>query len=133
MRRSATSRVRVYQPCKVAAMTPGAVCADHPAVPSIGTCNRCGRFMCTQCRPGDALFCTQCLPLATDPLGVLASPFSLQETLRNGFRMFFPVMTPVVIISLVFSVPGGLMTAALAGASETSNLRVTNIYDALVG
>ena len=36
-------------------------CARHPAVRSVTTCKRCGRFACAQCLPNLDELCTDCV------------------------------------------------------------------------
>ncbi len=124
-------------------MTPGssgqlsAVCPEHPESPSIATCARCGRFLCATCRvTADPPLCRSCQPLALDPLGIVSTPFSLGATLRNGWRMFVPVLPAVLVIAFVFSVPAGLISAAVENAGVSDGLaaqRAVNFYDAFIG
>jgi len=116
-------------------MTPGlaAVCPEHPEQPSVATCTRCGRFLCTGCRvSADPALCRTCAPLALDPLGILSTPFGASGTLRNGWRMFAPVLPQVLAIATVFSIPAGLISAGLADSGVGAE-RVVNLYDALIG
>ncbi len=66
-------------------------------------------------------------------------PYNLGDALKNGLKMFTPVTGQVVFISLLFSVPAGLLSWAMSrGADETlretsNNLKVTNIYNSIIG
>jgi hypothetical protein len=46
-----------------------AACTAHPASVAVGTCGRCGNFLCETCRTrwGDAVVCTACLERALRP------------------------------------------------------------------
>jgi hypothetical protein len=69
------------------AATAPPLCALHPALPSAGTCARCGRFACERCfHPGTGR-CVEC-DLRTDPLGVRAGPFSISRSLESGWKLF---------------------------------------------
>jgi hypothetical protein len=120
-------------------MTPVAVCPQHPAVASIANCTRCGRFLCAECRVSEnPPLCAACRPLALDPLGILSMPFNAGNTVRNGLRMFTPVLQAVVGITFAFSVPAGLLSWALSQPDDSTrttfnNLRLVTFYDALVG
>lgn len=130
-------------------MTPGAVCPVHPDAEAVATCQRCGRFLCAACRVTlEPARCADCSALVADPLGILAAPFSIEATLRNGGRMLAPVLPKVALIALLFSMPAGLLNDALSppGLEDDSSLspssrglrrnlgeRVVRLYDALVG
>lgn len=47
-----------------------ALCATHPDEAAIGTCARCGRFVCGECRTDSAL-CTACVALEVSALPAL--------------------------------------------------------------
>lgn len=56
-------------------MTPGSVCAAHPAVPASGACDRCGTFGCEQCLQliGVNRLCAACLQRQAGSLPPLAT------------------------------------------------------------
>lgn len=56
-------------------MTPGSVCAAHPAVPSSGACDRCGTFGCERCLQliGVDRLCAACLQRQAGSLPPLAA------------------------------------------------------------
>lgn len=123
-------------------MTPAlaAVCPDHPQSPSVATCSRCGRFVCAVCLRSDAPpLCPACAPRVADPLGVLSAPFSFGNAVGYGVRMLLPVWGKALLLSVLFSIPGGWISWLSAPADDESLTQVgrsiqrSNIYDALVG
>ncbi|MBL8952276.1 MAG: hypothetical protein JNK82_15970 [Myxococcaceae bacterium] len=119
----------------------GAVCPEHPQSPSVGTCTRCGRFVCAGCRVvSDPVLCRACAPMAMDPLGIVSAHFSAGATLRNGWRMFITVLPVLLPIAAIFSVPAGLISAGVESLAVRDSMRATidsqrvvNFYDALIG
>ncbi len=116
------------------------LCPLHPTEPSVATCSRCGRFLCARCvRYPTPPLCEDCFPKFTDPLGILSAPFGVGTALRNGTRMLVPVLGPVMLLTLIFAIPGGLMSLATASSGEPTmretlkELRVNNLFDSLVG
>lgn len=84
-----------------------ALCPEHPEQPSIAACERCGRFLCLGCLASkEPPRCAPCAARVTDPLGILAVPFSIQGALRHGWRIFLTAFPGIFLVSLVFSVPG---------------------------
>jgi hypothetical protein len=119
-------------------MTPApaltAVCPLHPERESVATCTRCGRFMCIGCQAVDEPpVCESCAPLFIDPLQIKAAHFSLWNTARNGLRMWSAVLPKVLLITTAFSIPGGLLSYAVATRLPKSTRSFGNLYDALIG
>jgi hypothetical protein len=50
----------------------GSACAVHPEAPSVGTCGRCGSFMCVACDGGGSL-CRPCIDRQLDPARLAAA------------------------------------------------------------
>jgi hypothetical protein len=75
--------------------------------------------------------CSACLPLATDPLGILGQAFELGAVIRNGFKLAMPVFPQVAIVALIFAVPGGLVDLWAKGLNRPHN--IGNLYDGLIG
>lgn len=78
-------------------MTLSSMCAEHPNAPSVVTCQRCGRFCCTNCLPQFET-CPQCVARAT----VSVPPIEGRAT--------------VATVALIASVGMHVLMAAIAGA-----------------
>ncbi len=117
-------------------MTPEfATCPEHPEAPALGTCARCGRFVCGACRAG--AYCRACAETANDPLGVVATPFSLGASVRNGFRLFGAVLPELLVLAAIFAVVSTLFSMAVSAiphaGAESPFTRLTSVFDWLVG
>ncbi|HYV45117.1 MAG TPA: hypothetical protein VFA20_09670 [Myxococcaceae bacterium] len=101
----------------VAAAPP--LCAQHPDLPSLGTCARCGRFACEQCFQPESGLCAECSQRTADPLGVLG-PFSVGQTLASGWKLLAAARWTALGASVgmtLASVAFGFITARVLSAS----------------
>ena len=86
------------------AAAPRALCAIHVETPAVGTCTRCGNYMCTECT-GDGRF--EMCPACRERLGVGDFPFSRNEWSVGGlfnlswerFKQHWPLL---VVATLIF-------------------------------
>jgi hypothetical protein len=109
-----------------------ALCPEHPEQPSIAACERCGRFLCQRCVASkEPPHCSPCAARVRDPLGILAVPFSIQGALRHGWQLFLNAFPGILFVSLLFSVPGGLLTYFSATEGYSQNL--SSVYDITLG
>jgi hypothetical protein len=110
------------------------VCPEHPEQPSVAACERCGRFLCEACRVSEQPpRCAPCNARMADPLGILAQPFSIAAALRNGWRLFLGAFPGILAVSVIFSIPSGLITYALETSGSSSNGRLYEVTLGLVG
>src|SRR4051812_16641790 len=84
-------------------MTPSAQCAVHPQVVALGTCGRCGNFMCDECSlSGSELNCAKCRAL----IGAGPFPFArddhafgkIWEFSYDAFKREWLMMSVAVLI-----------------------------------
>jgi hypothetical protein len=105
-------------------------CADHPTLPVIGSCARCGRFICSRCDSATAgnRYCGPCRKLL-DPVG----PVGLGGWLAlPGLAMGFVLLVAVIAVPVELgrarqnlSLPGlahWLLSLGLAIADGTAFL-----------
>lgn len=94
--------------------SPTARCAQHPDVPALEVCGRCGGFLCADCKIqfGAKVLCSACYarnetkssPLPVVPIGLaMAWPFVLGEMNLNGGwgTVVASVSAPVLAIPAV--------------------------------
>jgi len=119
-----------------AALQPIAVCPEHPERASISPCERCGRFLCDECLASRSPpRCPACDAKVSDPLGVVAQPFTIGGALGNGWKLFTNTLPQLLPICLVVGVLGGLLTHALESSSlsRTSSIRLGQLFDVTIG
>jgi hypothetical protein len=108
------------------------LCPEHPEQRSIAACERCGRFLCQSCLVSkEPPRCAPCAARVTDPLGILAVPFSIQGALSHGWQLFRHAFPGILLVSLLFSVPGGLLT--YVSATEGYSQHLSTVYDVTLG
>jgi hypothetical protein len=85
----------------------------HPGNPSIGTCERCGNFLCGVCRTRwyDRVLCTACVERALDTQE--ARPEEARAHLRRAILALV-----FGLVAWLFSVLAGLLTAAAAKGDD---------------
>ena len=84
-----------------AAQSEVARCPEHSERESIGTCSRCGRFVCEGCPTDGQGNCAQCTLRLKDPLlDALAQPFSFRSVLRGSWKLVIAKPAPVLLAAL---------------------------------
>jgi hypothetical protein len=103
-------------------MTPGSMCAKHPAVAAVGTCSRCGTFGCNQCLSSTAdgnqptflqqqgWLCADCLARGLTDLPSLEG----RAQLAKGGLIFMAIAH--IVLAGLGAVPGEAAQLALGGA-----------------
>jgi hypothetical protein len=80
----------------------GAVCPTHPERPSVGTCARCGRFLCGECRAFDPPpTCAACLARGRDAMLLGNQGLTAGGTLSLSLKLMratAPVLATAVAI-----------------------------------
>ena len=84
-----------------AAEAEAARCPEHPERESVGTCSRCGRFVCIECRGASAAFprCPACTALEPD-LALNDPPLRYSFAVKEAARL--------VMDSIGFVMAGGV-------------------------
>ena len=89
--------------------SPGtARCPSHPERIAVAACTRCGSFICESCAASvDPPFCAPCFAKRGIPL--LAEPFSFGGAFGGSFKLFLPVVGPILGACAIVAVPLGLL------------------------
>ncbi|MFP2930378.1 B-box zinc finger protein [Pyxidicoccus sp. 3LG] len=124
------------QPADAALPESRPVCPEHPDLPSVATCERCGRFLCETCAvTRSPPRCGDCHQRLGNGFGVLTEPFSIGQSLSGGWRLFRHALPTILPLALLFGIPGGLFTHFLESNTEDAVRiwRWTSIYESLMG
>jgi len=102
------------------------LCAQHPDLPSAGTCARCGRFACESCFQPEQGLCVECARRTVDPLGVLG-PFSIGRALASGWKLFAAARWTALGVSVAMALVGTLTSflAAQVVSADPASLALS--------
>jgi len=101
----------------------GARCSIHTESPALGTCGRCGRFICFDCRwpsPGEHR-CRECATRAP------SSPLEFGGWLVLAMLALFA--TPLIFAAVLFGFVAAVQYAGWAGLAEQPHWLAVNLWN----
>jgi hypothetical protein len=114
--------------------TAGAVCPVHPEQPSVGTCVRCGRFLCSGCRSVHAPpTCPECAARNRDVLGLGGQGLTVGGTLSIAFKLMRATTPVLAVVVAIGSAIGIALELGLPDLPRSAGNLIDRVYDLTVG
>ncbi|MFO0595623.1 MAG: hypothetical protein U0228_09970 [Myxococcaceae bacterium] len=115
-----------------------AICSTHPGVPALGACARCGRFVCDVCTVElQPRLCTTCANTLGDAWGLRGRSFDLLHAFRTGLGLVLAEAPALIVLALLFAGPAAALQLLVPPGDDlktlSASIRLTNLYDTLVG